>query len=86
MVVVVRLPGLLAQQAGGRNRFELEAETVHDALRALPVADLIFDEAGDLRPLVNVYVDGRDMREDSGLETHLAEGAEVWVVAAVAGG
>jgi molybdopterin synthase sulfur carrier subunit len=85
-MVVVRLPGLLAQQAGGRNRFELDAETVHDALRALPIADLIFDEAGDLRPLVNVYVDGRDMREDSGLDTPLGDDAEVRVVAAVAGG
>lgn len=85
-MVVVRLPGLLAQQAGGRNRFELDAENVGDALRALPIADLIFDESGALRPLVNVYVDGRDMREDAGLLTRLADGTEVRVVAAVAGG
>jgi molybdopterin synthase sulfur carrier subunit len=77
---------MLAQQAGGRGRFELDAATVGDALRALPVSDLLFDEAGELRRLVNVYVDGRDMRDDRGLETPLDARSEVRVVAAVAGG
>jgi hypothetical protein len=35
---------VLAAQAQGRRRFDVEAETVGDALRALPVADLIFNE------------------------------------------
>jgi molybdopterin converting factor small subunit len=85
-VVVVRLPSLLASQAGGQNRFELEAETAEAALRALPVADLIFDEQGHLRPLVNIYVDGVDARDRGGLGTRLGGGEEVRVVAAVAGG
>ena len=77
---------LLAQQAGGQNRFELEAATVRDALGQLPVADLLFDEGGTLRPLVNVYLDGRDVRDREGLETGVADGGEVRVVAAIAGG
>jgi molybdopterin converting factor small subunit len=82
----VVLPNLLATEAGGRKRFDAEGETVADALRALPVANLLFDERGTLRPLVNVYVDGVDMREGAGLETSLAGTREVRVVAAVAGG
>ncbi|MEX2210505.1 MAG: MoaD/ThiS family protein [Gaiellaceae bacterium] len=85
-MVQVVLPGILAAQAGGRKRFELDAATVEDALRALPVADLLFDERGQLRPLVNVYVDGRDMREDGSLGMALAGASEVRVVGAVAGG
>jgi molybdopterin converting factor small subunit len=85
-MVVVRLPSLLAQQAGGRNRFDLEAATVHEALTALPISDLLFDEGGELRPLVNVYLDGHDMRDRDGLDTALAGGEEVRVVAAIAGG
>ncbi len=84
--MTVRLPALLAAQAGGRKRIDVEAETVGDALRALPVADLLFDEHGALRPLVNVYVDGRDARDTGGLSAPLRPGAEVRVVAAVAGG
>jgi molybdopterin converting factor small subunit len=52
----------------------------------LPVANLLFDEHGTLRPLVNVYVDGVDMRERDGLGTPLDGAREVRVVAAVAGG
>jgi molybdopterin converting factor small subunit len=85
-VVTVLLPGLLADQAGGRKEFQLEAPTVGAALRALPVRDLLFDERSALRPLVNIYVDGEDVRGRSGIDTELRDGQTVRVVAAVAGG
>jgi sulfur-carrier protein len=85
-VVLVQLPSLLAEQAGGQGRFELEAATVGDALRSLPVADLLLDERGELRPLVNVYVDGEDARRAQGLDTPLDSVEEVRVIAAIAGG
>ena len=85
-MALVVLPSLLAAEAGGQKRFELEAATVGEALQALPVANLLFDERGELRPLVNVYVDGVDARETGGLEAPLADGQTVRVVAAVAGG
>jgi molybdopterin converting factor small subunit len=85
-VVVVHLPSLLAAEAGGRNRFELEAATVGEALRALPVASLVLDERGALRPLVNVYVDGVDARDRDGLDTVLVGREEIRLVAAIAGG
>jgi sulfur-carrier protein len=85
-VVVVKIPSLLADQAGGRGTFEVEASTVGDALRALPVADLLLDEQGELRRLVNVYVDGEDARRADGLATPLDGAEEVRVIAAVAGG
>ena len=86
MAVTVLLPSLLAEQAGGQKQFELEAPTVGAALRALPVRDLLFDERGELRPLVNVYVEGVDARERGGLETELSGDETIRVVAAVAGG
>lgn len=85
-MVVVRLPSLLAEQADGQGRFELEAATVGEALRSLPVADLLLDERGELRPLVNVYVDGEDARRAQGLDTPLDSVEEVRVIAAIAGG
>jgi len=86
MAVVVVLPSLLATEAGGQKRFELEAATVGDALRALPVANLLFDEHGTLRPLVNVYVDGADARWEGGVGRPLAGGETLRIVQAVAGG
>jgi molybdopterin synthase sulfur carrier subunit len=85
-LAVVLLPSLLAAEAGGRARFETDAVTIADALRALPIADLLLDERGALRPLVNVYVDGEDVRERDGLDTRLQGSEEVRVIAAIAGG
>jgi molybdopterin converting factor small subunit len=85
-LAVVLLPSLLAAEADGRGRFETDATTVVEALRRLPVADLLLDEAGELRPLVNVYVDGVDVRERDGLGTRLEGSEEVRVLAAIAGG
>jgi hypothetical protein len=83
-VATIRLPAILAREAGGRSTFDTKAATLREALGDLPVADLLFDERGDLRQLVNVYVDGFDARES--LDASLAASADVRVVAAVAGG
>jgi molybdopterin synthase sulfur carrier subunit len=85
-VAVVLLPAMLAAEAGGRKRFELDAATVGEALRQLPVSNLLFDEAGELRRLINIYVDGIDARGGGGLETRLSDDSEVRIVGAVAGG
>ena len=83
-MTVVRLPAILAQEAGGHAAFETQAATLREALHELPVADLLFDARGELRPLVNVYVDGDDAR--AALDGPLDGAATVRVVAAVAGG
>ena len=85
-MVVVRLPSLLAEQAGGQREFEVDAGSLGEALRSLPVGDLLLDERGELRPLVNVYVDGEDAREAEGLDTAVDGATEVRVIAAIAGG
>ena len=85
-MAVVVLPALLAREAGGRKRIEVDATTVGSALRSLPVADLLFDEHGELRRLVNVYVDGIDIRSGAGVDAALAGGETVLVLQAVAGG
>jgi hypothetical protein len=82
-VAVVLLPGLLATEAGGRKEFDVDAATVGDALRSLPVRDLLLDEAGDVRPLVNVFVDGRPERD---LGAAVGAASRIRIVAAIAGG
>ncbi len=81
---MITLPALLAAEAGGRRRFDVEAETLHDALARLPIADLLFDEEGKLRRLVNVYVNGTDARSELGLP--IEPDADALAVAALAGG
>ena len=54
-----------------------------DALRALPVANLVLDDHGQLRGLVNVYIDREPSRD---LAAPLGDASEVLLVAAIAGG
>jgi molybdopterin converting factor small subunit len=82
-VAVVLLPGLLATEAGGTKEFDVDAATVGEALRALPVRDLLLDEAGEVRPLVNVFVDGDRARD---LTTPVTQAPKIRIVAAIAGG
>src|SRR5438309_304757 len=76
----------LDAEAGGKKRFELDAGTVGEALRQLPVANLLLDEAGQLRRLVNVFVDGVDVRGGRLLDEPLGEESEIRIVGAIAGG
>jgi molybdopterin converting factor small subunit len=77
---------MLAAQAEGQRRFDVEADTVGGALHALPVADLLFNERGELNRHLNVYVDGTDVRDHGGLTLPLAGAREIRVVAMVSGG
>ena len=80
-MVRVVLPSVLAAQAQGRQRFEVDAQTVGDALRALPVADLLFNERGECNPFLFVYVDGAFTHDRGGLAYPLAGAKELRVVA-----
>ena len=82
-MAVVLLPGLLATEAGGEKEFELDVATVGEALRALPVADLVLDERGEVRPLVHVYLDGERARD---LGAAVDGRSKIRIVAAIAGG
>jgi molybdopterin converting factor small subunit len=82
-VATVLLPGLLATEAGGQKEFDVDAATVGDALRALPVRDLILDEHDEVRSLVHVYVDGERENE---LEAAVTAASKIRIVAAIAGG
>jgi hypothetical protein len=82
-VAVVLLPGLLATEAGGQKRFEVDAATVGEALRGLPVADLVLDERGEVRSLVHVYVDGERAHD---LAAPVGGESQLRIVAAIAGG
>jgi len=91
MAVKVKIPTQLRAAAGGEGELELEAGTVGQVLDALferhgELRDRLSDGDGGLRRFVNVYVDGEDIRFTHGLETPVADGHEVQILPAVAGG
>lgn len=85
-MVQVIVPSILASQAEGRRCFDIEAATVGEALWALPVADLLFNERGEWSRYLNVFVDGADARERGGPACPLDGAREILVIAVLSGG
>lgn len=89
--VSVRVPTQLRNLTGGQSEVAVEASTVGEALEALDAAhpglgERIFDDSGELRRFVNVFVADEDVRFQQGLGTPVQGGQTISIVPAVAGG
>ena len=92
MALVFIIPGALKTQAGGRSevRIDEHAGTVEAALALLwrecpGLRDRILTERHEIRPHVNVFVDGTNARH-AGLDAAVGDDAEIMIVPAVSGG
>ena len=90
MTVEVRIPTILRTYTGGEKAVHGQGETlgglIDDLETAHPGLRERLLEGGDLRRFVNVYVNDEDVRFIGGLEAPVADGDEVGVLPAVAGG
>ena len=91
MSVTVRVPTQLRQLTGGAGAIPVEGSTVGEVLKALDaahpgLAERLFDDAGNLRRFVNVFLAEEDVRFLDGINTPVADGQTVSIVPAVAGG
>jgi molybdopterin synthase sulfur carrier subunit len=91
MAVVVKIPTQLRAAAGGEAETVLDGATVQEVLDGLfarfeELRARISDDDGSLRRFVNVYVAGEDIRFLDGLATPVADGSELTILPAVAGG
>jgi MoaD family protein len=87
----VLIPTPLRRYTGGEGRVTANGETVGDLLDALDrqypgLKAQICDDDGRIRRFVNVFVNGRNVRDADGEETTLRPGDEVGVMPAMAGG
>ncbi len=69
--------------ADGANLQEL-VDNLEDSFPGM--RERLCEEDGELRRFVNVYINGEDVRFLDGLQTAIAEGDEISIVPAVAGG
>lgn len=91
MAVTVKIPAQLRPVVDNQATVSVEtAGTVSQVLDALygeyPELKERISENGELRRFVNVYVADEDIRFGEGLETAVADGSEVTILPAVAGG
>lgn len=91
MSVNVRIPTQLRTLTAGAAEVTVEGTTVGEVLKALDaahqgLAERLFDDKGELRRFVNVFVADEDVRFLDGLSTAVTDGQTVSIIPAVAGG
>ncbi|HZO98262.1 MAG TPA: MoaD/ThiS family protein [Gaiellaceae bacterium] len=89
-MTVIRVPPVLREEAGGARQVEASGSTVRELLEdivgRLPALGNKVYDGSDIRPYVNVYVDGEDVRTSGGLDAPVRENATVVLLPAMAGG
>ena len=90
MGIEVRIPTILRTYTGGEKAVSADGASLSALIDDLEanhpgIKDRLIED-GDLRRFVNVYVNDEDVRFIGGLEAELADGDQVVVLPAVAGG
>ena len=91
MAVLVRIPTPLRRAVGGQRDLNIDAASVGAVIEGIEqqfpgFRERLIDEDGSMRRLINVYVNGEDIRHAQGVDTPLKAGDEVSIVPAVSGG
>ena len=92
MAVTVRIPAPLRPLTADRGELAAEAaDTLRELVAGLDadypgLRERLCEDDGELRRFVNVFVNGEDVRYLDGLDSAIADGDEVSIVPAVAGG
>lgn len=93
MSLIFVIPGPLRELAGNRGEVRLQgaAGSVSEALSLLwahcpGVRDRVVTEIGEVRPHVNIFVDGQSIRYSGGLDAPVRDGAEIYILPALSGG
>ena len=92
-LITIELPKALGLTVDGESTVVIDEAcgTVRDALAALgkrspAVLDRVVDERGDIRPHVNVFTNGENIRFLQGSTTPTPDGTDILILAAISGG
>lgn len=91
MATTVRIPTPLRRVTDGQDKVDAEGATLREIIDSMDsqfpgIKARICDDNGDLRNFVNVFVNGEDVRFMDGVDSATADGDEISIVPAVAGG
>jgi MoaD family protein len=93
MALTFVLSGPLRELAGNRSEVQVDgaAARVDEALALLwtewpSFRDRVLTERGELRPHLNIFVDGENIRWSGGFATTVRNGAEIVILPALSGG
>lgn len=81
----------ISEALNGIKELNINVNNVSELLKVLAEINekakyLLLDEKGDLRPIINIFVNGRNIRALRGKFTALKDGDVVHIIPAIAGG
>ena len=92
-MIIVNINGFLTEFTAGQRQLTVEGApaTVAQALAQLWQAheglrDRVVNEQGQVRQHVNIFLNSENLRYQQGLQTPVADGAEITILPAVSGG
>ena len=91
MPVTVRIPTVLQKLSNGQDEIVATGNTVREVFAAVGgdykelYARITTDE-GTVKPFLNVFVNGDDIRFASDLQTTVRDGDEISIIPSIAGG
>jgi molybdopterin synthase sulfur carrier subunit len=91
MPAKVRIPAPLRKLTKDQPVVDISGSTVDEVLGNLEKAypglkERLYDESGQIRRFINIFVNGEDIRFKDGPKTKVQDGAEVSIIPAIAGG
>jgi molybdopterin synthase sulfur carrier subunit len=90
-MATVHIPTPLRRLTGGQARVQVDGATILAVLEALDAQypgfrERLFDEGGELKRFINIYVNDEEIRTLAGKVTAVKEGDRITIVPAMAGG
>ena len=91
MAIQIKIPASLRKFVANQETVAVDGGDVRQALDALEakhpgIKSKLCDDSGNVRRFINIYANSEDIRFLDNLDTRLAEGAELQIVPAIAGG
>ena len=91
MAVIVRIPTPLRRVTQNLAEVEAEGANIEGIIENLEASypgmkERLCDEGGNIRRFVNIYLNDEDIRFLDGKATAVADGAEISIIPAIAGG
>ncbi|GMV34055.1 MAG: molybdopterin synthase sulfur carrier subunit [Chloroflexi bacterium] len=90
-MIALRIPTPLRSYTGGKNEVTVNGATIAEALDDLTtqfpaVKPHLFNEKGDLRPFINLFVGEHNIKDLQGADTPVKDGDKVMLIPSIAGG
>ncbi len=84
--VKLKLPNVLARKTGNIREYTTEADTVEEAFKSIDerchgkLGKIVFDDKGELKQTITIYVNGREIRLLEKLETKMKDEDEITII------